>query len=100
MLDAAREAQRFVRGRDRPELDENSQLRFALLYALQIVGEASRQVSDELRAAHPTIPWQDIGGFRNRVVHGYFDVDLDRVWAIVHDDLPPLIAALEGVLAE
>ena len=55
-------------------------------------------MSDDLRRAHPEVPWQDIAGFRNRVVHGYFDVDLDRVWAIVTADVPTLVAQLDSLL--
>jgi uncharacterized protein with HEPN domain len=98
MLEAARLVEEFARGRSRADLEDDRQLRFALLYALQIVGEAGRRVSDEVRRAHPEVPWQDIAGFRNRVVHGYFDVDLDRVWVIVTADVPTLIAQLESLL--
>jgi len=98
MLEAARLVEEFARGRSQADLEDDRQLRFALLYALQIVGEAGRRVSDESRRAHPEVPWQDIAGFRNWVVHGYFDVDLDRVWAIVTADVPPLIAQLENLL--
>jgi uncharacterized protein with HEPN domain len=98
MLEAARLVEEFARGRSRADFEDDRQLRFALLYALQIVGEASRRVSDDLRRAHPEVPWQDIAGFRNRVVHGYFDVDLDRVWAIVTADVPTLVAQLKSLL--
>jgi uncharacterized protein with HEPN domain len=57
-------------------------------------------VSQEIREQHSTIPWTDIVSMRNRLIHAYFDIDLDRVWDTVTDDLPPLIAALEEILSE
>jgi uncharacterized protein with HEPN domain len=61
--------------------------------------EAASRVSEETREAHPDLPWQDMTGMRNRIIHAYFDVDLDRVWDTVTDDLPPLTARLRVILA-
>ena len=75
-------------------------LSLAIVRLLEIAGEAATHVSEPVQDALPGIPWQQITGARNRLIHGYFDVDLDIVWAIVQDDLPPLIAQLERVLAQ
>jgi len=98
MLDAAREAVAFAGGRSRGDLDGNRMLALALVRCIEIVGEAAAQVGQETRGRHGGIPWADIVGMRNRLIHAYFDVDLDRVWATVADDLPPLIAKLEAAL--
>ena len=63
------------------------------------MGEAASRVTAERQQASPAIPWRDIVAMRNRLIHGYFDVDLDRVWDTVTDDLPPLLARLEAALA-
>ena len=63
-----------------------------------IIGEAASRISEETRARHPNIPWTQIIGMRNRIVHGYFAIRLDRVWQTVQDDLPPLIAQLEALV--
>lgn len=97
MLDAATEAQEFVRGKDRPDLDEDRLLAHGVLRCIEIVGEAAARVSEGLKEQHPTIPWQDIVGMRNRLIHAYFDVDLDRVWDTLKDDLPPLVAGLRRI---
>ncbi len=99
MLDAAREAVAFARGRSRGDLDRERMLVLALVRCIEIVGEAAAQVGQETRDRHGGIPWANIVGMRNRLIHAYFDVDLDRVWATVTDDLPPLIAKLEAALA-
>ena len=67
----------------------------AILKAVEIIGEAASQVSAETRKAHQEIPWSNIIGMRNRLVHGYFDVNLERVWETVQRDIPRLISQLE-----
>jgi uncharacterized protein with HEPN domain len=98
MLDAGREAVRFTRGKTRADLDRDRVLALALVKLLEIVGEAASRVTPESRQVCPNIPWRDIVAMRNRLIHGYFDVDLDRVWDTVTDDLPPLLAQLEAAL--
>ena len=70
----------------------------ALVKAIEIIGEAAYQVSSETRSQIPEVPWEDIMGMRHRLVHAYFDIDLDVLWSTVQNDLPPLIAVLESVL--
>ena len=66
----------------------------------EVIGEAAGQVTDEFQQTHTEIPWQPIVGMRNRLIHAYFDVDLDRVWDTVNDDLPPLIRELEKIVCD
>ena len=99
MLDAARKAREFVHNRTRGELGTDEQLTFSLAHLLEIIGEAAGKVSEEYREAHPTIPWLQIVGMRNRLIHAYFDVDLDEIWRTVQEDLPALIVEL-GKLVE
>ena len=99
MLDAALEAEGFLRGRVRADLDNNRMLALALVRLIEIIGEAATRVSDETRKQIPDVPWVLVVGMRNRLIHGYFDVDLDRVWDTVGDDLPPLMVALEVALS-
>ena len=98
MLDAAREACSFSRGQKRADLDRDRMLTLALLKSLEIIGEAANGVSSDTQSRYPGIPWRDIIGMRNRLVHVYFDVDLDLVWDTIRTSLPPLIVELEWVL--
>ena len=98
MLDHAREALTMVNGRSRSDLDTDRQLNLALVRLLEIVGEAANRVSTETRDRHPEIPWQDTIDLRYRLIHGYDSVDFDVLWRVLHNDLPPLIAALEGIV--
>jgi uncharacterized protein with HEPN domain len=98
MWDAAKEAVSFMAGRARADLDSDSMLALATVRLLEIVGEAANAVTEETKQKTPQIPWRQITGTRNRLIHGYYHVDLDIVWQIVKQDLPPLIANLEKIL--
>ena len=98
MLDAAREAVSFIAGKNRQDLDANRMLTLSLVKDVEILGEAASKVSEEGKRACPDIPWRDIIAMRNRLIHGYFDVDLNIVWQTVTDELPPIIQQLEKSL--
>jgi uncharacterized protein with HEPN domain len=99
MLDAAREAVSFAADRARADLDRDRMLNLSLVHLLEIVGEAARRVSPESREQYPAIPWLDISDMRNRLAHGYEDINLDIVWQVVSAQLSPLITELERILA-
>ena len=99
MIEAAHAAQQFMTGRQRADLDNDQMLLFAVVRAIEIVGEAATRVSDETRAATPTVPWPAIIGMRNRVVHAYFSIDREVVWKTVTAELPLLLPTLQAALA-
>ncbi len=98
ILDAAREAVSFSEGRCRADLDTDRKLNLSLVRLLEIIGEAARSLSQEFRQEHPDLPWKSMVGIRDRLIHGYFDINLDVVWETVTEDLPPLIAQLEKIV--
>jgi uncharacterized protein with HEPN domain len=89
MLDAAHEAVGFMQGLNRNDLDENR---------LLALGEAAREVSQETRDNYSHVSWKLIIGMRDRLIHGYYKVDLNIVWKVIVDDRPPLISALETII--
>ena len=95
MLLAARDAMSFTEGMSFDDFARDRRTQLSVLKSVEIVGEAAAQVSEEVRRANPDIPWREIVGLRNRLVHVYFDIDLPVVWDTVRDDLPALIALLE-----
>ena len=97
MLDAAKEALSFVRGQNRAALDWDRKLMLSLVLEVEIIGEAASQVSPATRKKHPTIPWQDIIAMRHRLIHAYFDVDLDILWDTIRKDVPSLVRKLEKI---
>ena len=94
MRDHAHEVAELVRGRTRGDLDSDRLLALAVVRLLEIIGEAAARVPAEERARRPGIPWASIVGLRNRLVHGYDDVDHDIVWEIVTTDIPALVSQL------
>lgn len=97
MLESAREAVSFSHGRTRLDLNHDRMLTLSLVKCIEIIGEAAAKVSPEAKVRYTTIPWTDIISMRNRLIHAYFDIDLDRVWDTITDDLPPLIEELEKI---
>jgi len=97
MIDAAESALRFIQGRNRADLDGDEMLLFALVRAVEIIGEAAGKVSDEGRAKVSQVPWAVVVGMRNRLVHAYFDIDRDILWATVTQALPPLLAQMKSI---
>jgi len=98
MADYAGEAYSLVQGKNRGDLDSNRLLNLSVVHLLEIVGEAASRIPKEDRARYPQIPWSQIVNLRNRLVHGYDTINLDIVWEIATQDLPPLIAELEKIL--
>ena len=98
MLLAACEAVSFARGRVRGDLETDRQFVLSLVKDIEIVGEAAAQITESARTQAPEIPWQRIIAMRNRLVHAYFNINLDVVWQTVQEDLPVLIARLERIL--
>ncbi len=97
MLDAAREAIHFARNKTRSSLDADRKLVLALVKSIEIIGEAAANVTKEGQEQMPQIPWPNIISMRNRLIHAYFDINLDIVWQTINEDLPPLIIELEKV---
>jgi uncharacterized protein with HEPN domain len=98
MLDAAREADQFAQGHTRADLDSDRMLVLALVKEIEIIGEAAYQVSPATQESLQGVPWDDIIGMRHRLVHAYFDINLDILWQTVQQDLPLLMEALGEVL--
>ena len=95
MLYAARDAVEFAGELSYAEFTRDRRHQLAILKSVEIVGEAASRVSAETRVSHPDVPWSEIVGMRNRLVHAYFDIDLSIVWDTVHINLPVLIVQLE-----
>jgi len=98
MLDSARDVVAFSRGRTRSDLDADRKLVLALVKAIEIIGEAAYQTAPATRERLPGIPWDDLVGMRHRLVHAYFDINLDILWRTAAGDVPALLQVLEEIL--
>ena len=81
----------FIKGRNRDDLDNDQMLSLALVRLIEIIGEAANNISLSCQNNYTQIPWREMIGMRNRIVHAYFEVDLDVVWQVIIDDLPRLL---------
>lgn len=97
MILAAEKIERFTEGLDRESFVQDEKTVDAVLRNLEIIGEASKLLSDERREEHPDIPWSAMAGMRDKLIHGYATVDLDIVWTTVDEDLPELRLQLDSL---
>jgi uncharacterized protein with HEPN domain len=100
MLDHANDGIELAQNYSRTDLDSDRMFNLAMRKVIEIIGEAARRVPDDFRSLYPEVPWQGTADMRNRLVHGYDVVDLDIVWGIIKDELPPLAAQLTVILSE
>lgn len=98
MLDHAEEAMEMVRDRTYEDIKKDRMLELALVRLIEIIGEAAARISEDARERFTQIPWLQITGMRNRLFHGYDQVDLQVLWDTITDDLPPLVKQLEEAL--
>jgi uncharacterized protein with HEPN domain len=98
MLVYSREAVEMIRGKTRSDLDQDRLLNLALSRLVEMIGEAAHRVPDDIQAKYPDLPWLQVVGARNRLIHGYDSVDFDILWNIVEQDLPKLIIQLQQIL--
>ena len=100
MLDAAKEAVEFATGKSRKDLADDRKLSLAIIKSIEIIGEAASKVTETCRVENDNIPWKDVISMRNRLTHGYFNVNLDVVWETIQTDIPDLIATLEKIIQQ
>lgn len=98
MLSAARDARSFIAGKLESDLRDDRLLTLGLLKCVEIIGEAASRVSEETRIKHPSLPWNDMIGMRNRLIHVYYDIDLALLWSTIVADLPALTRELEKIV--
>lgn len=100
ILDAMDAAESFVEEMSLEELEGDRRTQFALQRAFAIIGEATKQLDDGLRDRYPGVPWRDIAGMRNKLIHEYFSVNLEIVWKTVHKDFPRVKPKIQQILVE
>lgn len=98
ILDAIQEIETYLSSADLPIFLENSMMRFACIKQMEIVGEASKHITEELKSKFPEIEWSQIIGMRNVFAHEYFGIDSSLVWEIIKKDLPVLKSKMEAIL--
>jgi uncharacterized protein with HEPN domain len=100
MLENALRAIQFVGGMDYNGFKKDNKTVYAVIRAVEIIGEAARNIPEDVRAKYPNIPWRDVAGMRSKLVHQYFGVNMEVVWQTIQEDLPTLISVLQNILKQ
>lgn len=100
MQEAVEKIRKYAAGKTKDDFRSDPMALDAIVWNLMVLGEAARQVPDQVVEAYPQIPWPQIRGTRNRIVHGYDQIDLDIVWNVVRHELEPLKEPLEKIMQE
>ncbi|MHB9131661.1 MAG: HepT-like ribonuclease domain-containing protein [Armatimonadota bacterium] len=99
MLTVAEELLQFTAGKSYDDLCNDRGLQYICIHCLELIGEAATRLDQEYRERHPEVPWRAVVAMRNRLIHGYFDIELSFVWSTITDDIPMLIPNLRTLLS-
>jgi uncharacterized protein with HEPN domain len=100
VLDAINIIEEYLQGVDEEHFKATRLLQDGTIRQIEIIGEAVKNVSKDIRKSYPEIPWQDIAGMRDKLIHGYFGVDIEEVWETAKQDLPVLKDQVKGILKD
>ena len=98
ILEAINDISNFIKNLSFNEFTEDKKTINAVIRSLEIIGEASKKVSHEIKENNKNIPWKEMAGMRDKMIHGYFDLDLVTIWETVKNDIPPLKPLFENLL--
>jgi uncharacterized protein with HEPN domain len=98
ILESIDRIREYTEGLDEDSFAEDDKVQDAVLRRIQIIGEAVKKLPEELRAAHPQVPWRRIAGTRDKVVHDYFGIDIELVWIVAESQLPELAVEIRSIL--
>lgn len=100
MRDAIKAILEYTKDANRESFNSNGLMQDAVIRRIEIIGEAAKNVSNEFREKYSEIPWKKIVGMRDKLIHGYFNVDVDRVWNVIIDDMLVLKKEIEEIISK
>lgn len=99
IIDAINSGMEFIEGMKYDEFAKDAKTVYAVIRAIEVVGEAVKNIPDRVRNEYPDIPWRNMAGMRDKLIHAYFGVDMKRVWKAMKEEIPPLKSTFEKILA-
>jgi uncharacterized protein with HEPN domain len=99
ILEAISMIEEYTRGLDKSDFEKDRIVQDAVVRRFEIIGEATKNIPPVFKKKYPEIPWRDVAGFRDVLIHGYFGVDVNRVWGVIEDYLPKLKSQISKIMA-
>jgi len=100
IIEAMDKSMKFVEGKEYDDFLRDDKTNSAVVRKLEIIGEAVKNIPNKIKKEHPKIPWKDMAGMRDKLIHEYFGVDLKRIWKTVKEDLPKVKPQIEEILKD
>ena len=100
MIDAMNDIEESIENKTKEDFVKNKDVKDATIRRIEVLGEAAKNISTELKTKHPEVPWKGIIGMRDKLIHHYLGVDLDQVWVAVKEDIPKLKRQIQSILDE
>lgn len=100
IIENMEKAERFIEGTDLEKFKTDDKTNYAIVRCIEVIGEATKHIPTEIRDKYSDIPWRDMAGMRDKLIHFYFGLNTEKVWLVIKEDIPRIKPLLKGILTE